>query len=85
MTATNEQNTETQTSTVKAGVDPLEAVFAAARLKEQYRQDIALIAQRAINDGADVQINLGNLLARVKQVGYRYREWMATWTRHLHL
>jgi hypothetical protein len=54
MTATNEQNTENQTSTVKAGVDPLEAVFAAARLKEQYRNDIALIAQRAINDGADV-------------------------------
>jgi len=54
MTATNEQNTETQTSTVKASVDPLEAVFAAARLKEQYRNDIALIAQRAINDGADV-------------------------------
>ena len=53
MTATNNSG-NTNTGSAASGIDPVEQVFAAARQSETYRAQIALMCQRAINDGADV-------------------------------
>lgn len=52
MTATGSNANQNASS---QNVDPIEQVFAAARQNQSYRNEIAIIAQRAINDGADVE------------------------------
>lgn len=48
----NQQNTTTTPATT---VDPVAAVFAAARETEQYRAKIAVICEKAIQDGVDME------------------------------